>query len=495
MPIPEPKRAAIIDIGSNSVRLVVYDVFGASILPTFNEKVMAGLGRGLAETGRLSAEGRVAGIAALERFRAILNALSVDDIAAVATAAVREAEDGPDWAKAAMECLNNQIQILSGEDEARLTALGAEGGFYRPNGVVGDLGGSSVEFKRIGTSSGTGESHFLGPLSLANLMPDLDAVRAHVRKHLEASKVLKRQSDTFYAVGGAWRSIAKLSMKMNDYPLRVLQGYELTLKQVQTVAEYCQASLKDETVKADLIDFDKKRADTLPAASIVLEEALKSGGHDRVVMSSSGLREGVLMEHLGMSPSDPLLDGVIAFARLDRTQIEFGRALATFVRPVFGKLNPVFNASRNEQRIVAATCMMADSAGRFHPDHRADMAYYQALRAPFSGLGHAERTFVAHAVGRRYASSFKRPSDFRSLNTAEQVQRAKQLGAIMRLAAVFSGRSGPILSRASLAISAGKLVLQVKKSDETMVSSPVRKRLEQSAEQLELMPAVKFTNG
>lgn len=495
MPLPEPKRAAIIDIGSNSVRLVVYDVFGASILPTFNEKVMAGLGTGLAETGHLSPDGRTAGFLALDRFCAILKALGVDEVAAVATAAVREATDGPEWAKEAGKRLGRPIRILSGEDEARLSALGADGGFFRPSGTVGDLGGSSVEFRQIGGRSMIGESYFLGPLSLAGLMPDLNAVRLKVRETLKTSRVLGTKGNTFYAVGGAWRSIAKLAIKMDAYPLQVLQGYQLSIEQVQKIGDFCQRSLKDEGIKAQLLDFDRKRADTLPVATIVLEEALRAGKFDRVVMSSSGLREGVLMEHLGMTPGDPLLDGVVAFARLDRTQVDFGRALATFVQPVFGKLPPIFESSRNEERILAATCMMADSAGRFHPDHRADMAYYQALRAPFSGLNHAERAFVAHAVGRRYASSFKRPSDFRVLNSDDQAKRAKQLGAVMRLAAVFSGRSGPILSRASLRSSGGELVLQVKKSDAAMVSSPVRKRLEQSADQLGLTPMVKFSAG
>lgn len=474
-------RAATIDIGSNSIRLVIYDVLGASILPTFNEKVMAGLGKGLAETGRLSEKGKVAGIAALERFYAILKALGLEDFSAVATAAVREAEDGPEWHKQAEKVLGRPIRILSGEDEARVSAMGVQTSVFQAKGVVGDLGGSSVEFKQVGEDAPRGESHLLGPLSLAGLMPDLDAVRKAVREQLKQSSVLKSARGDFYAVGGAWRALASLSMAMDSYPLRVLHGYEMSAEQVSNVAQLCIKSLSDEEARKQLQAVSKRRAGTMPIASIVLEEAVRVGEFDRIVVSSSGLREGVLVDLTGAAIVDPLVDGVIAFARLNREQIAFGQALVEFTAPLLETGEPIFETREHDSRIFEAACMMADSAGRFHPDHRANMAYDQTLRAPYSAVRHNERAFIASAVGGRYGKYFKVPAEYQRLLDADQTLRAKQLGSAMRLGAVFSGCSGPILSRATLEHSKQGLKLTVSQADEAMVSETVRRRLEQTA--------------
>ncbi|MGH1420909.1 MAG: Ppx/GppA family phosphatase [Hyphomonas sp.] len=483
-------RAATIDIGSNSIRLVIYDVLGASILPTFNEKVMAGLGKGLAETGRLSEKGKVAGIDALERFYAILKALGLEHFSAVATAAVREAEDGPEWRAQAERVLGRPISILSGEDEARVSAMGVQTSVFQAKGVVGDLGGSSVEFKQIGADAPQGESHLLGPLSLAGLMPDLDAVRQTVRAQLKQSKVLKNASGDFYAVGGAWRALASLSMEMDSYPLRVLHEYEMTVEQVSRVTKLCLKSLSDENARKKVQAVSKRRTSTMPIASIVLEEAIRVGGFDRIVVSSSGLREGVLVDLTGAAIVDPLVDGVIAFARLSREQIAFGQALIDFTAPSLAKGSPVFETPENDARIFRAACMMADIAGRFHPDHRANMAYYQALRAPYSAVRHSERAFIASAVGRRYGKYFKVPAEYQRLLTADQAQRAKQLGSAMRLGAVFSGSSGPILKRATLERSKKELKLIVNQADAAMVSESVRRRLEQTANTFDLDASV-----
>lgn len=490
----QTKRAATIDIGSNSIRLVIYDVLGASILPTFNEKVMAGLGKGLAETGSLSEKGKVAAIDALGRFYAILKALGLEDFSAVATAAVREASDGVEWCKQAEQVLGRSIRILSGEDEARVSALGVQTSVFEAEGVVGDLGGSSVEFKCIGADAPRGESHLLGPLSLAGLLPDIDRVRAVVRETLAHSTALQKPRGDFYAVGGAWRSLARLSMSLDAYPLRVLQGYELTREQVKDVTQLCLESVSDDAARKQVQAVAKRRAASLPIASIVLEEVIRAGKFERIIVSSSGLREGVLVDLTGAAILDPLVDGVIAFARLDREQIAFGQALVEFAAPVFEGQEPMFGTAVNDARIIEAACMMADSAGRFHPDHRANMAYDQALRAPYAGLRHEERAFIAYAIGRRYAKDFKRPSEYSRLSNAVQTARAKQLGGVMRLGAVFSGRSGPILKRAKLDRVGDSLRLSVCQDDKALISETVRRRLEQAAITMDLKSLVALSD-
>ena len=485
---PKSERAGIIDIGSNSVRLVIYDVLGASILPTFNEKVMAGLGQGLMRTGHLSVEGREAAIRALGRYRAILKALGLRNFTAVATAAVRSAEDGPDFIKTASRVLGRKILTLSGEDEARLSALGVEASFYKPEGIIGDLGGSSLEFKRVGGRSARGESLMLGPLSLAEGDFDPKTLRKTIRAELKKSRVLSSASGRFYAVGGAWRTLAKLNMQLENYSLQVLQGYQMTESQVSRVTKVCLDSMTNAASRSMLEAIDKRRAKHLPIAAMLLQEILAMSALEGVSISSSGLREGVLRDLTGTPTADPLMDGVIAFARLDHNQIQFGQALHDFIAPALAPEPDLFGSPAADKRIEQAACMMADSAGRFHPDHRSIMAYDQALRAPYAGLSHSERALIAYAIGCRYEKDFKRPAEYEGLTTPEQDERARQIGSAMRLGAVFSGRSGPILRRANLVRHGDTLQLRVGKADEAMVSDTVRRRLSQTASQLNLKP-------
>ncbi|MEN8877209.1 MAG: Ppx/GppA family phosphatase, partial [Hyphomonas sp.] len=271
---PKSERAAIIDIGSNSVRLVIYDVLGASILPTFNEKVMAGLGQGLMQTGQLSPTGVESALKALGRYRAILKALHLRHYTAVATAAVRSAENGPEFISLASKALGRRVVVLSGEDEARLSAVGVEASFHAPLGMIGDLGGSSLEFKQIGGKAADGESLMLGPLSLVEGDIDLKALRRTIRAELKTSDVLAKSTGRFYAVGGAWRTVAKLNMQIEDYSLKVLQGYQMSKSQVDKAAKLCFDSVTSSTARAMLENVDKRRAKHLPVAAILLQEIL-----------------------------------------------------------------------------------------------------------------------------------------------------------------------------------------------------------------------------
>ena len=490
MSFPNSHRAAIIDIGSNSVRLVIFDVLGASTLPTFNEKVMAGLGTGLMKTGRLSEPGQMAALSALARYRAILRALNLRRFTAVATAAVRAAEDGPDFIRKANRVLGRPVSVLSGEDEARLSALGVEASFHNPQGVIGDLGGSSLEFMQIGKGKDRGESLMLGPLSLGDIAGDAKDLRKAIKSELKNSKVIAGARGRFYAVGGAWRTFAKINMVLEDYSLQVLQGYQMNQGQVARTAKLCVDSLSNTAARSQLEAMDKRRARHMPIAAIILEEVMSASKLEGVSISSAGLREGVLKDLTGAAVSDPLLDGVIAFARLDHTQIAFGQALHDFIAPAFAPEADLFGSPAADLRIEQAACMMADSAGRFHPDHRALMAYDQALRAPYAGVTHAERAMIAYAVGCRYQKDFKRPGEYLSLTSDPQAERAKQLGSAMRLGAVFSGRSGPILQRAKLSRDGDRLCLSVSKADQAMVSETVSRRLAQTANALRLQPEI-----
>lgn len=488
------RRVAVIDIGSNSVRLVIYSVWRASALPIFNEKVMAGLGRGLSLSGQLSQDGREAALAALQRYRAILDALEVGEVRAVATAAVRVASDGADFAREAALAAGVPLTILSGRDEGRLSAEGVAAGIYRPTGLVGDIGGSSLELHPVGERILTpGESHMLGPLSLAEIdKAGARKIRQHVEDALDSSEAIRFGAEKFYAVGGAWRALAKLKMARDDYPLRVLNAYRMSAKHVSELTEHVLAARGSKSAGQEISRVAGRRASQLHLTAAVLDTIVKLAGVQEVIISSGGLREGVVRDMINGEEGAPLIDGVIAFAKLNDAQVAFGQALCDFVEPVFEGSKPLFGSPQEDRRIRLAACLLADSASRFHPDNRDDMAYEQALRGPYSGLDHSQRAFIAEAIGNRYARAFRVPAQVRPLSSKSAAACARRLGLSMRLGAVFSARSAPLLQRARLSVTGQKLRFQLPRADEPLVSETVRRRLSQLADDLERDAEVVF---
>ena len=246
--------------------------------------------------------------------------------------------------------LGRPVSVLSGEDEARLSALGVEASFHEPHGVIGDLGGSSLEFMQVGKGKGRGESLMLGPLSLMEVGNDPKDLRKAIRSELKKSDVLSSAKGRFFAVGGAWRTFAKVNMELENYALQVLHGYQMNQGQIARTAKLCIDSLSNPASRSLLETIDKRRARHMPIAAIVLEELLSISKLDGVSISSAGLREGVLTDLTGAAVSDPLLDGVIAFVRLDHNQIAFGQALHDFIAPAFApEAGPVRVTSRRCQ--------------------------------------------------------------------------------------------------------------------------------------------------
>lgn len=480
----------VIDIGSNSVRLVIYEVAGKALLPHYNEKVMARLGERLAETGKLSQAGIDKALKALGRYRAILDGLNVTRIRAVATAAVRSANDGAEFVARVEAETRLKVDIIGGREEARLSALGVGSGVHKATGLVGDLGGSSLEFARI--ENGVvkeGESHMLGPLSMDLAGLSREGLHKAVREILKTSDLLSDFGGRFYMVGGAWRALAKLHMDMTDYPLGQLHAYMLDERAVRGIYEVSQSDQAKH--RQLLVKASRKRADVMPYAGLVLNEIFDLGRFDDVMVSSYGVREGVIMDGLTDEVSiDALLDGAALSVRLQDQRRDFGEALFDWIGPAVQPRPDLFGEIDLDMRLVAAACLLADSGARFHPDTRAKLAYDQALNGPYSNVTHTERAFLALAVGYRYSRNFRPSSRSDGLLDKRQIRLAKRLGAGMRLGAVYSGRSASVLRQSTLVREETRMTLVIKPAQSAMVSTLVERRLQTLAGLMDLEPHI-----
>ncbi|HEX3917123.1 MAG TPA: Ppx/GppA phosphatase family protein [Caulobacteraceae bacterium] len=452
-----PWNAAVIDVGSNSVRLVLYRVEGRAVWTVFNEKILAGLGRDLAVTGRLSRDGVEAALAALRRFAVLVAAAGPTRVFAVATAAAREAEDGPAFCRRVRAETGLDLRVLTGEQEARYAALGVLAGAPDSVGLAGDLGGASLELIRIERPD-EGVTLPLGPFSFKERF-DADRVRSQVERKLKPHAD-RLKTPVFHAVGGAWRNLALLAMRMSAYPLEIVHQYEMTrreaLEAARVIARQSPRSLER------IEGVSKRRLETLPHAAAVLEGLIDMLGIERIVLSAYGLREGVLFE--AMSPAeqaqDPLIEGCAALSAREGANPALGAAVEAWVAPAFAELEPTIGA--RETTLVRAACRLADLGARLHPDHRADLIFHQVLRAPIPGMNHSERVFLAAALFGRHtaAATVPEPDLTARLLTHEGVLRARAVGAAIRLACDLSGRSPELLARSCLDIRPSSVVLE-----------------------------------
>lgn len=453
---------AVVDVGSNSVRLVLYRLEGRAIWTIYNEKVLAGLGRDIAVTGRLSPDGTALALTTLRRFASVVEHARPALVLSAATAAVRDARDGLEFRERVTAETGLPLRVLSGAEEARYAALGVLAGAPDSRGVAADLGGASLELSRIGGGRvHEGVTLPLGPFALTG--PDgfdPDRTRRLIETHLKSVRA-EFQGGTLHAVGGAWRSLAQMHMVMTDHPLKIVHQYAMTAEQAREtaalVARQSPASL------ARTPGVSRRRADTLPQAAQVLEGLLEQCGFQEVVFSAWGLREGLLFEALApaLAAADPLLASCEAIGLRQGVSPGLPGALEGWLTGVTAALPRAFGEERDGV-LTAAACRLADIGARLHPDHRVELTFDQVLRAPAPGQTHPERAFLAAAVNARYGGPVETPAPeviARLLNDDQRL-RARALGQAMRLGGDLSVRSPQILAGTVLSLKNGVLRLK-----------------------------------
>ena len=466
-------RVAVIDIGSNSVRLVVFE--GGTGQPTavYNEKVQCGLARDLQATGVLHADGARKAVDSLERFVALADAMGVDRLEMLATAAVRDASDGPDFAETVHRRLGRPVRVLSGEEEARLSALGVLWGAPRAKGIIGDLGGGSLEL--IGLTKGEiGEQATLplGPLRLMSAVcNDAKTARNLVDAEIERLDWLALDGGAdFYAVGGTWRALAKVQMVLSDYPLKVIHGYSQPRRAIKSVANL----IGQQTGRsmAGLANLGTARRETLPIASLVMCRMLSAIRPRNVIFSGFGLREGWLYEQQSaqLAGKDPLICMAEDCARRVGRFGDRGDALFNWLRPLYPK------KSRKRARLRRAVCHFVDIAWREHPEYRANYALERILQWPGLAANHRERAFIAHSLFVRYDGSGVSPV-VQTLLTKEDQYQAQLLGLALRLALTLSAGGAMALESTSLTVEDGQLDLRQSGADSLVSGDVVERRL------------------
>jgi exopolyphosphatase/guanosine-5'-triphosphate,3'-diphosphate pyrophosphatase len=472
---------AVIDIGSNSVRLVIYEGVTRSPTPLFNEKTLAGLGREVHTKGVMPADAVATALAALRRFRALCDTMKVERVWVLATAACRDAKNGPDFIAKAQRICRTRIDVISGKREAYLTALGVISGFHRPDGIVGDLGGGSLELVDVrGVRVKRGATLPLGGLALQDRAGK--SIKKAEKIVIQAlSKVPNLKSGkgrTFYAVGGTWRSLARLHMAQTGYPLHVMHGYVIRAKEA---LEFCRLlrRVHPETLSQIEVVASARRP-LLPYAALVLEHILLKTKVSEVVFSALGVREGLLYSRLGARERkrDALIAAAQDLNQLRSRSPRHGEDLIAWT-DMFMNTSGIDETSE-ERRLRHAACLLADIGWRAHPDYRGEQSLNVIAHAGFLGIDHPGRAYLALAVFFRHVGvthDEELSPRIRELASTRTLDRARVLGAAMRVAYLVSASQPGVLSQAPLKVVRNKLVLRLGGKSAALAGERVATRL------------------
>jgi exopolyphosphatase/guanosine-5'-triphosphate,3'-diphosphate pyrophosphatase len=489
----------VIDIGSNSVRLVVYEGAVRALTPVYNEKVLCGLGRSVATTGSLAAEAVDRALSALARFRVIARILSVKNLQVVATAAVRDAQNGGEFIARGERILGERIEVLTGDKEARLAAQGIMMGFVDDDGIAGDLGGGSLELVDLAKDHLNKAATLpLGGLRLIDATGNrIDKATDIIDAGLATLPWLANgEGRTFYCVGGTWRSLAKMHMDQIHYPLRVMQGYSLTTREALDLCEQFRKAKKPLDLPG-IAGVARARRELLPFGALVLERLLRRMQPRQIIFSVFGIREGLIY---GLLPPheqarDPLLSFCEDYAELRSRSAAHAWELCRWTDQIFS--DPALEETADERRLRYAACLLSDVGWRAHPDYRGEQSVNTIAHAGLGGVDHQGRIFLALSVYHRHEGSEGNAEQLserlRSLVSKRVQRRARIIGAAVRAAHMLSIGMAGVIDQTPLSYEDGLLVLSLPKAYAALDGERLRRRFATLADLIGKKPEIRIS--
>lgn len=484
------RRFAVVDLGSNSVRLVVFEGVSRNPVTIFNEKSVLRLGRGLETTGRLNEDGVAQAIGVMARFDAVVRGMGAESFEVLATAAVRDATNGPDFVESLRKAIPNAtIRILSGTEEADYSATGLLGGMTDADGLMADIGGGSLELVRLSDGRMTqSQTLRLGVIRLADRAGgDVQRARGLVEADLDRVDWLSSSGGrTLYLVGGAFRALARLQIARTFYPLNIVHQYQLSAEEARELTGWVIGASRRALER--LPGAPRKRLDDMPYAATVLRRLLRRISPTRVVFSVDGLREGWYMRRvapqlLDQSPLEAIVREMSL--QLSRSQA-LPPALIDWTEALFADETPA------ERLMRVCGCWLSDCGAHDHPEYRAEQSFTRVLRAPGVAFSHPARGFLALTLAMRYEAELDQPflQSARRLLDAPSLRRAEILGLALRLAYVLCAGTPQLLEGTSLSREDGRLVLRLTGQRYAFNVESVSRRLDRLAQAAGLSPRI-----
>ncbi|MDB2414457.1 Ppx/GppA family phosphatase [Rickettsiales bacterium] len=471
---------AIIDIGSNSVRLVIYDALKRAPMPIFNEKLLCGLAKNMDSTGVLNEEAVPLAIQTIRRFIQLALIMNSSEIHLIATSAVRDAKDGRDFVKEIEKEHKIEVQIIEGEKEAELAGYGILSSIPGSKGVVADLGGGSLELASIKNHAIKEKASYpIGPLRICTAKSSLEEQKSIIEQHLQKFPLDKTlNGKDLYLVGGAFRNIAKVHMEKVGYPLKVINNYTVTkddfIKTLDEIGRMTTSRLKN------IPRISSKRVEFLPFTILILRKIIEMGNPENITFSAYGIREGYLYDQLSSSQKkeDPLISGCIDITRIMLKDPDYGYELFQWMSPLFA------NESPKGRRLRLAACLLHDISSYENTEYRAEMAYRRIMDSSLMGISHKGRLFLANALYFRYSNVMDKKivSKIQNLLSPQRFLKAKIIGSAIRLGRSISCSHFGVLKETNLQIDEDQITLNLGSYSTSLYGEPLEKRIRNLAD-------------
>ncbi|MEO6013775.1 MAG: Ppx/GppA phosphatase family protein [Devosia sp.] len=480
------KPVAVLDIGSNSVRLVVYERLARSLTPLYNEKSACALGRGLAQTGRLAYENIDRALTAIQRFALVAKLMKAGEVYILATSAVRDASNSQAFVDAVEATMGAKVQVLTGEQEAHFAALGVVAGMPDFAGVVGDLGGGSLELSAIAEGhDAVGETHELGVIRMQDDSgKSVAKAREIARQRLSDSALIRDQSKgQFCAIGGTWRSLAKMHQVLRGYPLHMVQHYTTKASDIAKLCDEIVDAVSAGKPMPGSEHVSSGRRDLVPYGAAVLSEVLRAGKFEQVLFSALGVREGYLY---GLLPPkeqavDPLAQAAEEISILRSRSPAHAEDLIAFSAGFMDAIG--VSETPEEGRLRTVACYLSDIGWRGHPDYRGEQSVDMVAYGSLTGVDHPGRAFLAEVLAVRYMGLKHKSVSQALLNLAGPAanMKARLLGAVFRVAYPMSAAMPGVLQRARFSLDGGRLRLHLPTDLAFLAGEHLEGRLDQLA--------------
>lgn len=474
------------------MRLVVYESLKRAPYVIFNEKILCGLGRGLSETGLMQDEAMELALQSLKRFHLMLDKMDVANYRVVATSAVREAKNGPAFVERIKKDCQLDVTVISGEEEANLSASGVLCALPRAQGIMGDLGGGSLELARLADGEVKQKVSFpVGPLKYQSVDGlTLSSPKKDIDQAIKSLDwVTAHRNENFYAVGGAWRALAKIHIIENGYALNNVHHYTISRQDALELTDRLSKMYSAELGRYR-VHISSRRMKVIPLAAYILHRVIKKLKPKRLVISGYGLREGLLYQ--GMDPEvrkrDPLIESCHEIAANTGRFSEHGKRLQKWIDPLFP------DDQYEQKRLRLAASILSDVGWRGHPEYRAEKVLYEVLHGRLLGMTHRGAAFIGLALFVCYGglTGEKATAEVETLLKPSDIVYANQVGLALRLAQRISGGTAKGLKSADLEINHKALFLNVRKKDAAVVNEVVLRRFAKLAKQFDRMEQVRI---
>ena len=437
MPPENSSTIGLVDIGSNSIRLVIYRSDGRLPHPQFNERDVCRLGEEVGRTGCLGEAQMQLAFKSLHRFAEIARSSQVDALEVFATEAVRRAQNSSDFINKAEAILKTPVRVISGSEEAIMSALGICSGFHNPVGLVADLGGGSLELIPVETGKIIQKEMAVSlPCGYLNKFSTKD-----VSRHLDTISWLKTtNSMRLYVVGGVWRAIATAYIYKRKPRIDIVHGFSMSLDQLHQMMD------KIEARDGEIHGIPNARRPSMTQAIRVIRALIAKLSPSEIVFSAFGVREGILFDRLDLNLryGDPLMEGAKEYAMMTTRFPHQGKVLARKIAPLIAHLKPSY------QRLTVACCYLCDLVWLEHPDHRSRLALEKMLGLSVVGISLAERVWMAAVLYTRYEGYMPKRKDFLALIPEADRKHAKSIGVLLRLFMTFSGGIPKVLEHVEI---------------------------------------------